>query len=82
MRHIAFGCLLFTACATASQRPPGAHPQAEAQRPSPFRDFDRIAPVLGEEAPDFDLRTADGTAVRLAEVVRQGPVVLVFGSFS
>lgn len=34
-------------------------------------------PVVGEKAPDFSLSTVEGKNVRLSEVTRMGPVVLV-----
>lgn len=73
--------LLLSACATSPSRRPTQGAEAQ-QRPNPMRDFDRIAPRVGDEAPDFNLRTAEGVRVRLSEAVGKGPVVLVFGSFS
>lgn len=39
---------------------------------------------VGQKAPDFELPDQDGQPVRLSEVLRQGPVMLVFypGDFS
>src|SRR5262249_31803280 len=34
-------------------------------------------PTTGEKAPDFQLSTVDGKAVRLSDLVPRGPVVLV-----
>ena len=34
--------------------------------------------VTGTFAPDFALKTTDGAEVRLEELLRKGPVVLVF----
>jgi peroxiredoxin len=39
--------------------------------------------AVGEEAPDFDLRTVDKTArVKLSSFRGKQPVVLVFGSYT
>ena len=35
-------------------------------------------PAVGAEAPDFELRAADGAPFRLADRVHAGPLVLVF----
>lgn len=35
------------------------------------------SPVVGDKAPAFDVRTLDDKAVRLAPLLRRGPVVLV-----
>ncbi|HRX85044.1 MAG TPA: redoxin domain-containing protein, partial [Phycisphaerae bacterium] len=35
------------------------------------------APAVGDAAPDFALTTLDGATIRLSELIRQGPVVLV-----
>jgi hypothetical protein len=38
---------------------------------------------VGDQAPDFVLPAADGgAAVRLSELLRSGPVALVFGSYT
>ena len=34
--------------------------------------------AIGVEAPDFELKTADGQTRRLSEAIEHGPVVLVF----
>lgn len=39
-------------------------------------------PSLGDEAPDFTLKTLDGKDVTLSEEVGDEPVVLVFGNFT
>ncbi|MDQ3486633.1 MAG: peroxiredoxin family protein [Acidobacteriota bacterium] len=36
-------------------------------------------PAVGTKAPDFSLKTVDGTQVSLAATLRRGPVVLVVG---
>jgi peroxiredoxin Q/BCP len=33
---------------------------------------------VGDRAPDFDVATADGTRIRLADVLARGPLVLFF----
>ena len=48
----------------------------------PFEHFDEAAPRIGEAAPEVALRTVAGEMVRIADVAKRGPVVLVFGSFS
>lgn len=43
----------------------------------------RVAPALGEPAPDFSLPTLDGRrTVTLSQHRGERPVVLVFGSFT
>lgn len=43
----------------------------------------RVAPKVGDEAPDFELPTLNGKqTVRLAKHKGEKPVVLVFGSFT
>ncbi len=43
----------------------------------------RVAPKLGDEAPDFSLPTLDGKeTVKLSQHRNEKPVVLVFGSFT
>lgn len=43
----------------------------------------RIAPKMGEEAPDFSLPTLDGKQrVKLSQHKGDRPVVLIFGSFT
>jgi thiol-disulfide isomerase/thioredoxin len=44
--------------------------------------FEETAPGVGDSAPDFVLRDADGQAFHLAEHVREKPVVIEFGSLS
>ncbi|MBT6274589.1 MAG: hypothetical protein HOI95_10695 [Chromatiales bacterium] len=46
-------------------------------------DRDRLAPKVGEEAPDFEARrlSGDGLPFRLSRV-RGRPVALVFGSYT
>ena len=47
------------------------------------KDRARNHPKLGEQAPDFEADLADGSGVlRLSELYREKPVVLVFGSFT
>jgi alkylhydroperoxidase family enzyme len=42
----------------------------------------QAGPAVGERAPDFALRSLDGEAVRLADLIGPKPVVLVFGNFT
>lgn len=43
----------------------------------------RVPPAVGEIAPDFALETIDGSAtVRLAEILDERPIVLIFGSWT
>ncbi len=43
----------------------------------------RTAPSIGESAPDFVLATPDGArSIRMADLCRSRPLVLVFGSFT
>src|SRR5262249_39618756 len=42
--------------------------------------FDRLKPAVGDLAPDFTLRDADGVAFRLATHCEHKPVVIEFGS--
>ena len=49
---------------------------------SPFETFTATKPKAGELAPAFDLKDADGAAVKLSDATARGPVVLVFGSFT
>ena len=43
----------------------------------------RVAPKVGEEAPDFALATRDGSeSIRLSQFEGDRPVVLVFGSWT
>ena len=44
---------------------------------------DKTAPKVGDLAPDFELRDADGeNPVRLSDFLGKKPVALVFGSFT
>ncbi len=43
----------------------------------------RVPPKVGEEAPDFTLKTRDGSeTVRLSQFEGDRPVVLIFGSWT
>jgi hypothetical protein len=53
---------------------PQAAPASEAEAPA--------FPEAGAVAPEFALRTADGATVTLAQARADGPVVIVFGSFT
>ncbi len=44
---------------------------------------DESGPAVGEEAPDFELRTLEGDGVvKLSDFREKKPVVLVFGSYT
>ena len=73
MRALALAAGVMLAC---------GHASAPAPAPDPWEDFARVAPTVGEVAPDFALRDLDGATVRLSDATARGPVVLVFGSFS
>jgi hypothetical protein len=43
----------------------------------------RVAPAVGDSAPDFSLKTLDGKAtVTLSSFKGEKPVVLIFGSYT
>jgi hypothetical protein len=45
--------------------------------------FDPSAPKVGDMAPDFELSDVNGeNQIRLSQFFGQGPVALVFGSFT
>ena len=47
------------------------------------KKYNPLAPVVGELAPDFELRDVMGeSAVRLSDFCGKKPVALVFGSFT
>ena len=47
------------------------------------KEFDALAPRVGDMAPDFELRDAGGkNPVRLSDFRDQKPVALVFGSYT
>ena len=47
------------------------------------KQYDPLAPKVGELSPDFELRDVDGeNPVRLSCLRGQKPVALVFGSFT
>jgi len=47
------------------------------------KQYDPLAPKVGDLAPDFELRDVDGeNPVRLSDLTGQKPVALVFGSFT
>jgi peroxiredoxin len=57
--------------------PIAAQPQRSAGRQQPS------GPQIGDQAPDFRLKTKDGQReVQLSSFKAQKPVVLVFGSFT
>ena len=63
-RHLSFCLVLALICTLL---PMTSH----AQRSEPLK--------VGEKAPDFTLRTIDGTPLSLAQELARGPVVLVVG---
>lgn len=47
------------------------------------KEFDALAPKMGDIAPDFELRDVDGeNSVRLSEFRGRKPVALIFGSYT
>ena len=47
------------------------------------REYDALAPKVGDVAPDFELRDVSGeNPVRLSDFQDHKPVALVFGSFT
>lgn len=47
------------------------------------KQYDALAPKVGDLAPDFELRDVDGeNPVRLSDFRGQKPVALMFGSFT
>ena len=47
------------------------------------KKYDTQAPKVGDNAPDFSLRDANGqNLVRLSDFRQKKPVALVFGSFT
>jgi hypothetical protein len=61
----------------------GCRPRAdEPTSPPPSSTPAPALPQVGARAPDFVLRSIDGETVALADALAQGPVVLVFGSFT
>ena len=47
------------------------------------KKYDAQAPRVGDLAPDFELRDAQGqNPIRLSDFRKEKPVVLVFGSFT
>lgn len=85
--------LFLTAVYVAMCQPPDRFGRFMAKLPwqaYPLIPFERMWNVarggklaVGDEAPDFDLRTADKTArVKLSSFRGKQPVVLVFGSYT
>ena len=52
------------------------------QRSGPSGGFDNAGLDVGEMAVDFTLKDTQGNTVRLAELLSQKPVMMVFGSFT
>ncbi len=47
------------------------------------RQYDPLAPKVGDVAPDFELRDSNGESpVRLSDFKGKKPVGLIFGSFT
>jgi hypothetical protein len=47
------------------------------------KQYDALAPKLGDMAPDFELRDIQGeNAIRLSDYRGKMPVALIFGSFT
>jgi peroxiredoxin len=47
------------------------------------KKYDKLAPKVGDVAPDFELRNANGdNPVRLSNYAGKKPVALIFGSFT
>ena len=47
------------------------------------KKYNSLAPKAGDEAPDFELRDANGeNPVRLSDFRGKKPVALIFGSFT
>jgi hypothetical protein len=85
--------LFLTAVYVAMIQPPDRFGRFMSKLPGPLYPaipFERMWNVaragkleVGDEAPDFDLRTADKSArVRLSSFRGRQPVVLVFGSYT
>jgi hypothetical protein len=85
--------VLVAGLAIAMRQPPGVFGSIMAKMPPlafmalPFERLWMSARAgdlqVGQEAPDFSLRSLNGdTSVRLSSFRRQKPVVLVFGSYT
>lgn len=77
--------LAIVACSSKDAPPPPAAPEPAHDEPkhgNPFEEFDTISPKVGDLAPDIDLKDSEGRRVKLSDAVRNGPVVLVWGSFT
>lgn len=47
------------------------------------KEFDALAPKVGDMAPDFELRDVDGeNPIRLSGFQGREPVALIFGSYT
>jgi hypothetical protein len=80
------GCfliLLLLAChARAPERTSSPDEGPPTQASAPPAATEPALPQPGEVAPELALRTIDSATVTLAEARADGPVVLVFGSFT
>lgn len=75
--------LLVLAChARAPERTSSPDESAPTQASASPAATEPTLPQPGELAPELALRTIDGETVTLAEARANGPVVLVFGSFT
>jgi len=52
------------------------------QRTASPGDFGAVGPAVGETAVDFTLKDIHGNTANLAGLLREKPVVMVFGSFT
>ena len=75
--------VVFAATAMAQSRPNGQRPgqRPGGQRPGGRRPADKLK--VGDEAPDFTLKTMDGKGEEtLSAYAGKKPVALVFGSYT
>jgi hypothetical protein len=81
---------LVTGCQQATPNPaqtdaaatPPADEVTSKEAPRKRVPFPEKPPRVGDTAPDFKLAQLGGGEVSLAELAPNGPVVLMFGSFS
>ena len=77
--QFAFLAVILLSVGCASVKPPLLN--GGKGRPGDLRRVDRIH--VGDRAPDFKLKTLDGSrTIRLKDFRGQRPVVLVFGSYT
>jgi cytochrome oxidase Cu insertion factor (SCO1/SenC/PrrC family) len=70
---LALGLALVVTASAWAQRPGGA---------TPFDQYPKNKPALGEAAPDFVLKDLDGKEFRLQDVLGKKPIVIEFGSYT